>query len=1002
LALIAVVSVVSVGLGVNAVPSAAGPPAEFGTQTVLTNIRSPISFAYAPDGRIFQGAQIGIVYVYAGGVRHEFLDLRSPADTPPMESRNLRAVVLDPNFAQNRYVWVLLSHRVNAPGSEIIRIQASASDPNVADPSSVTTIFTGGPDFSQHVGGDLAFDAQGRLLASFGDGNDGTVSGLGQLISQDLDQVHGKVIRIDPATGLGVPGNPYYNAAQPGAVRSKVLARGFRNPFRFHYDSQTGNVYVGDVGWHSWEELDVIPPSWSNPDRDLNFGWPCYEGGNGVAAVQPDFAANPETSAVCNAVYTPAEGGTGVGSAAPVYAYRHSDPGGEFGSAIIAGRFNRSNNYTAQYNGAFFFADFPRDRFETYKPGVGVTPFGTPGGWDNPMDIEVAPNGNIAYLTRYTKELKEIVHLGTNHQPNAAASATPTSGPVPLAVQFSSAGTGDVDGDSLTYLWDFGDGSPPSTAANPSHTYTVAGAYEALLTVSDGQPGGTAVASVQIDAGNTKPTVEFVQPTTLTTYRVGQTIPVEIEASDSEDGTLSGSDVTWEVKLHHLGHVHDGEDLFTGTSGSFTPTDHGDDTHLEFVATATDSIGAETTTSVTVLPQTATFSVTTLPPGVPVSVDGQQQVTPFQRQSIVGGAHQVAMPASTTPGGVDYAFVDMTGGGTTSTSLSHAFVMPAGGYSVSGRYRATPPANNLLPNPSFETSKKGWRKVSSTVAIVPASDAVDGTRVLKMDSASTKAYGTERVPAVASTVAGKAYVGVVHARAWDASTAGTEVTLAVREETPAGVFVAQWSATRLLSTSFGALRVLALPSPGNVLEFRVTSKLPLSGTRSFAVDLASLVEVNAPPPPTGVPPGNLTVNPSLELNRTGWAWMNATLTQVASPDAPDGSNIGNVVQRGNDFYQVSTQLPAGPQPSLGRAAVFLRAGNAEATGKKVTLTVQERATSGEVLRTWTIRTLLTAGFVPIRTDASPLTGNTVDLIVRTEGTLAGVTQVDAISWVAAT
>jgi glucose/arabinose dehydrogenase len=151
-----------------------------------------------------------------------------------------------------------------------------------------------------HSIGDLGFDGQGRLLVGMGDGSpywpkDVGPSRRGQtaLVALDLDSPNGKLLRVDPATGHGVPDNPFYVRDQPDSVRSKVLAYGLRNPFRFHVDADSGDIWIGDPGSYMWEELDRVPKTWSAGRGDLNFGWPCYEGGNGDLVKQSAMVTVP-------------------------------------------------------------------------------------------------------------------------------------------------------------------------------------------------------------------------------------------------------------------------------------------------------------------------------------------------------------------------------------------------------------------------------------------------------------------------------------------------------------------------------------------------------------------------------------------------------------------------------------------------------------------------------------------------------------------------------------
>ena len=218
----------------------------------------------------------------------------------------------------------------------------------------------------------LRFGNDGSLFVGIGDGNGNGVGAGTSIKALDIDLLNGKILRIDPVTGRGISSNPYYQPANPGSVRSRVFARGFRNPFRFTVDPTNGTLYVGDVGWNTWEMFQVFPLSVSNPDVNRNAGWPCYEGGNGVSLVQPDYAAAPSTSAKCHQIYTPAQGGTGQGALAPLYGYLHDDPGGDDGSAIAGGpRYLGTSNYPDVYIGKVFIGDYARSRIQIINLSTG-------------------------------------------------------------------------------------------------------------------------------------------------------------------------------------------------------------------------------------------------------------------------------------------------------------------------------------------------------------------------------------------------------------------------------------------------------------------------------------------------------------------------------------------------------------------------------------------------------------------------------------------------------
>ncbi len=668
----------------------AGPPAAFTTVPIASGFSLPTAFAYAPDGRIFIAEKRGVVHVVDGSMDHVFLDIS--AETNEIGDRGLLGLMLDPQFATNGWVYLFHIQEPN-PGNpdaaypaigELFRIRASAGDRNVADPSTRKALITGFDNhYFSHSGGGLRFDGAGRLLVSLGDGSSYNDVDAAALNTYNLDSLNGKLLRIDPATGDGVFDNPYYDPTSPGATRSKVLARGFRNPFRFGIEPASGDVYVGDVGWFYWEEVNRVPLVWGNPDRELDFGWPCYEGASGTLAKQPFYAGDARTAAACKTIYPPADGGTGIGVTPSVYAYPSSDPGGQNGEAIVGGVFYRGGAYPAQFVGRYFFGDFARNRFQTLALPATVEDFGTPGDWANPVDIQLAPNGNVAYLGIGDGTLREIVYTGGNRPPTAVALGLPLDGRAPLRVRFVADQSFDPDGDKLYYSWDFGDLTRLRNHTNVRHLDRVPGTYHVVLRVSDRRDGGAiGTAALDVHVGNDAPTLTFSAPTAADSFRVGDTIPFTLAANDADDGPLGGQSVHWQVLVHHGGHVH----FFasgTGTSGTFTVPDHGDTSFVEIQATATDSVGATVHASIMPTLRRVPLTITSTPAGVAMTIDGGTRTTPFTSQSTVGSTHSVAAPPNVTIDGTSYVFDGWSDG----LGATHGFTTPAGGVTLTAHYR---------------------------------------------------------------------------------------------------------------------------------------------------------------------------------------------------------------------------------------------------------------------------------------------------------------------------
>ncbi|MDP9228413.1 MAG: PQQ-dependent sugar dehydrogenase, partial [Actinomycetota bacterium] len=378
--------------------------------------------------------------------------------------------------------------------------------------------------FPSHSTGDLDFGADGALYVTGGDGasfnyvdwgQDG-VSGAdgfpgnpcgdppggatltpptaegGALRSQDArttadpTSLDGAVLRVNPATGEGMPGNPFAGSSDPNQRR--IAAFGLRNPFRFTIRPGTNEVWVGDVGWNTWEEINrLVTPGDSTAD---NFGWPCYEG----AARQGGY--DGVNLNLCENLYTQGAGAV----VAPYYAYDHSAKvvGGETcpaGSSSISGLgFYQSGPFPDSYGGALFFSDYSRDCIWAMLPGAGGLPNPAniqtfDAGAANPVDLEISPQGDLFYADLDGGTIRRVHHPAGNQAPTAVATATPSSGAAPLNVQLDASGSSDPDDapDELSFAWDLDDDGAfdDSTAVAPTYTYAQPGTHIATVRVSD-------------------------------------------------------------------------------------------------------------------------------------------------------------------------------------------------------------------------------------------------------------------------------------------------------------------------------------------------------------------------------------------------------------------------------------------------------------------------------------------------------------------------------------
>ena len=225
----------------------------------------------------------------------------------------------------------------------------------------------------------------------------------------------------------------------------------------------------------------------------------------------------------------------------PIHSYDHLSGC----TSITAGAFVPAGAWPAAHDGKYVYGDLVCGKlFELAGEGASasVQEFGADLGFL--IDAAFGPYGAgqalyyISWGEWPNDSIRRISYVGAaNRDPEAVADAVPRAGDVPLAVELSGESSTDADGDPLTYRWDFGDGSAPSTGARVSHTYTEPGTFTAVLEVTDGR-GGQDTATVQIEAGNEPPAVAIASPTVGQHFAVGETITLSGSASDPEDGAL--------------------------------------------------------------------------------------------------------------------------------------------------------------------------------------------------------------------------------------------------------------------------------------------------------------------------------------------------------------------------------------------------------------------------------------------------------------------------------
>ena len=303
-------------------------PPNIKLEPVISGLTQPVFATHAGDGsgRLFIAQQTGEILILNGTTLNStpFLDV-SGIITVGSE-QGLLGLAFDPNYASNGFFYIAYS---DSNGDDVLsRYKVSTGDPNVADAGSAQIFLTVAEPESNHNGGMIAFGPDGYLYFGLGDGggggdNHGTIGN-----GQDKTTLLGKILRLNVATLPYTipPSNPYYGS---GTVKQEIWAYGVRNPWRFSFDKTTGDLYTGDVGQNSQEEIDFQAASASG---GANYGWRIREG---------------------NLCYNPSSGcGTPTNYVAPVAVYDHS-----LGCAVTGGYVYRGTNFPG-LAGVYLYGDY--------------------------------------------------------------------------------------------------------------------------------------------------------------------------------------------------------------------------------------------------------------------------------------------------------------------------------------------------------------------------------------------------------------------------------------------------------------------------------------------------------------------------------------------------------------------------------------------------------------------------------------------------------------------
>jgi glucose/arabinose dehydrogenase len=420
------------------------------------------TLANAGDDRLFVCEKAGIIKFfrpYQGATSTTFMDINSKVFNPTGDSdeRGLLGLTFDPNYATNGRFYV---NYINNTGNTVIaRYTVTAGNADAGNVSSEEIILTVTQPYSNHNGGCILFGPDGFLYIGMGDGGSG---GDPQNNAQNRQSLLGKMLRIDVSgTGPGytIPAsNPFTIANDPtNTTLDEIWAVGVRNPWRYSFDSQSGDMWIADVGQNLYEEINFQPAT-SNGGE--NYGWRCYEG------------ANTYNTTGCQAQSN---------YAFPIYNFAHSS-----GACSVTGGYVYRGNLYEDIYARYFFTDYCDGIIRsTFDNGIG--------GWTTESHgaftaFQYTAFGEDAYGEVYIARQSGIIARLTiaASDPRAPINA---DGPLSFCAG-SSVNLSTGFNPLLTYAW-YKDNTVISGATQATFEATEAGVYKVMTTSANGTKEST-------------------------------------------------------------------------------------------------------------------------------------------------------------------------------------------------------------------------------------------------------------------------------------------------------------------------------------------------------------------------------------------------------------------------------------------------------------------------------------------------------------------------------
>ena len=566
------------------------------TKVVLgEKFEEPVELAVLPDERVLFIERRGHVNIYTPATKRVRRIATIPVSNKYTDSSQaedgLLGLAVDPRFATNGWIYMYYSPAGPEPKNVLARYQMKGDSLDLASKKVLLEVGVQRVKCC-HTGGSIAFDGKGNLYLSTGDNTNPFAIGYApideregrspwdaQKSSANTNDLRGKIIRIHPEPD-GTYTIPAGNLFPPGTAKTRpeIYTMGHRNPYRMSVDSRTGFVYWGEVGPDA--NIDSVgrgPRGYDevNQARQAgNFGWPHFVGDN-KAYYKTTFVDSVTVTG--GAQFDPARpinsspnntGLTELPPAQSAFIWYPYAPSAEFpilgsgGRTAMAGPvFHRdefrgaARPFPQWYDGKFFFYEWMRGWIMAATMNekgdlASIERFMPSYKFSNPIDMQFGPNGDLYVLEYGTAwfqgnddaRLVRIEYNAGNRKPIVAVAVDRPAGALPMRVALSSAGTMDLDEDSLRYAWTIsrrgGTVLQRLTQPNPTFNFSRAGTYTASLTVTDPR-GANSTAAVQIVAGNEPPSVDIdLVGSNRSFFFPGIPVRYAARVTDREDGAL--------------------------------------------------------------------------------------------------------------------------------------------------------------------------------------------------------------------------------------------------------------------------------------------------------------------------------------------------------------------------------------------------------------------------------------------------------------------------------